>query len=126
MRFQGISGPCFYVKITILTSRSLKMDFSIQITCKCKATFAIVTLANHMKAYRHVFTSLSSEEKETKATHSGNAFLHGLTSIMPASIAYRATQIWTWLCFEWYLSNPSSGPLCASFITSILLIRYCF
>ncbi|KAG2106183.1 uncharacterized protein F5147DRAFT_746330 [Suillus discolor] len=44
-------------------------------------------------AYKHVFTSPSSVEKEPKATRSGNACLHGMTSVTIASIAYIATQV---------------------------------
>ncbi|KAG2089638.1 uncharacterized protein F5147DRAFT_748332 [Suillus discolor] len=45
------------------------------------------------QAYKHVFTSPSSVEKEPKATRSGNACLHGMTSVTIASIAYIATQV---------------------------------
>ncbi|KAG1759840.1 hypothetical protein EDD22DRAFT_122171 [Suillus occidentalis] len=44
-------------------------------------------------AYKHVFTSPSSVEREPKATRSGNARLHGMTSVTIASIAYIATQV---------------------------------
>jgi hypothetical protein len=44
------------------------------------------------QAYKHVFTSPSSVEKVPKATRSGNARIHGMTSVTPASIAYIATQ----------------------------------
>ena len=40
-----------------------------------------------------MFTSPSSVEKEPKATRSGNARLHGMTQVTPASIAYIATQV---------------------------------
>ncbi|TFK34091.1 hypothetical protein BDQ12DRAFT_614041 [Crucibulum laeve] len=43
-------------------------------------------------AYKHVFTSPSSVEKEPKATRSGNARIHGMTSVLSASIAYIAMQ----------------------------------
>jgi hypothetical protein len=46
-----------------------------------------------VQAYRHVFTSPSSVEKEPKATRSGNARLHGMTQVTPPSIAYIATQV---------------------------------
>ena len=45
------------------------------------------------KAYKHIFTSPSSVEKEPKATRSGNARLHGMTKVTAASIAYVATQV---------------------------------
>jgi len=45
------------------------------------------------QAYKHIFTSPSSVEKETKATRSGNARIHGMTKVTPASIVYIATQV---------------------------------
>ncbi|KAG1791016.1 uncharacterized protein HD556DRAFT_1241238 [Suillus plorans] len=44
-------------------------------------------------AYKHVFTSPSSVDREPKATRSGNAHLHGMNSVTVASIAYIATQV---------------------------------
>ncbi|KAG2757845.1 hypothetical protein P692DRAFT_201858825 [Suillus brevipes Sb2] len=44
-------------------------------------------------AYKHVFTSPSSVEREPKATQSGNARLHGMNSVTIASVAYIATQV---------------------------------
>ena len=45
------------------------------------------------QAYKHIFTSPSSVEKEVKATRSGNARLHGMTRVTTASLAYIATQV---------------------------------
>ncbi|KJA19284.1 hypothetical protein HYPSUDRAFT_143937 [Hypholoma sublateritium FD-334 SS-4] len=45
-----------------------------------------------VKAFKHIFTSPSSVEREAKATRSGNARIHGMTSVTHASIAYAATQ----------------------------------
>lgn len=45
------------------------------------------------QAYKHVFTSPSSVDKVTKATRSGNARIHGMTSVTHPSIAYIATQV---------------------------------
>ena len=47
-----------------------------------------------MQAFKHIFTSPSSVEKENKATRSGNARIHGMTRVTLASIAYVATQVW--------------------------------
>ncbi|KAG2112776.1 hypothetical protein DEU56DRAFT_759593 [Suillus clintonianus] len=44
-------------------------------------------------AYKHVFTSPSSVDREPKATRSGNARLHGMNCVTMASIAYIATQV---------------------------------
>ncbi|KAG6912168.1 hypothetical protein DXG01_016779, partial [Tephrocybe rancida] len=45
-----------------------------------------------VKAFKFVFTSPSSVDKDPKATRSGNARLHDMTSVTPASVAYIATQ----------------------------------
>jgi hypothetical protein len=45
------------------------------------------------QAYKHIFTSPSSVDKEAKATRSGNARIHGMTRVTTASIAYTATQV---------------------------------
>ena len=45
------------------------------------------------KAYKHIFTLLSSVESVNKATQSGNAQIHGMTQVTPASIAYITTQV---------------------------------
>ncbi|KAG6906178.1 hypothetical protein DXG01_015411 [Tephrocybe rancida] len=44
-------------------------------------------------AYKYIFTSPSSVDKEPKATKSGNARIHGMTQVTLASIAYVATQV---------------------------------
>ncbi|KAH6888289.1 hypothetical protein BKA70DRAFT_1121574 [Coprinopsis sp. MPI-PUGE-AT-0042] len=46
-----------------------------------------------IKAYKHIFTSPSSVEREVKATRSGNARIHGMTSVTRASLAYISTQV---------------------------------
>ncbi|KAH7923133.1 hypothetical protein BV22DRAFT_1015956, partial [Leucogyrophana mollusca] len=46
-----------------------------------------------VSAYKHIFTSPSSVDKEPKATRSGNARIHGMTRVTTASIAYVATQV---------------------------------
>ncbi|KAG2046382.1 hypothetical protein BDR06DRAFT_985610 [Suillus hirtellus] len=43
--------------------------------------------------FKHVFTSLSSMDKEPKAMRSRNAYLHGMKSVTKASLAYIAMQI---------------------------------
>lgn len=45
------------------------------------------------KGFKHIFTSPSSVDKEPKATRSGNARIHGMTSVTIASLAYVATQV---------------------------------
>ncbi|KJA16430.1 hypothetical protein HYPSUDRAFT_107673, partial [Hypholoma sublateritium FD-334 SS-4] len=45
-----------------------------------------------VKAFKHIFTSPSSVDREAKATRSGNARIHGMTSVTSASIVYAATQ----------------------------------
>ncbi|TEB21637.1 hypothetical protein FA13DRAFT_1757488 [Coprinellus micaceus] len=43
--------------------------------------------------FKHVFIAPSSAEESSRATRAGNARLHGMTRVTPASIAYIATQI---------------------------------
>jgi len=45
------------------------------------------------QAYKHVFTSPSSVDNQTKATRSGNARIHRMTQVTLASVAYIATQV---------------------------------
>jgi hypothetical protein len=52
-------------------------------------------LTTTSQAFKYIFTSPSSVDKEPKATRSGNARLHGMTKVTPASIAYIATQVWS-------------------------------
>ena len=55
--------------------------------------FFFTTNLRHFQTYKHIFTSPSSVEREAKATRSGNARIHGMTRVTPASIAYAATQV---------------------------------
>ena len=48
------------------------------------------------QAYKYIFTSPSSIEKEPKVTHSGNVRIHGMAQVTAPSIAYIATQVWSW------------------------------
>jgi hypothetical protein len=52
-----------------------------------------IPTAFFFQGYKHIFTSPSSVEKEAKATRSGNARIHGMTQVTPASIAYVSTQV---------------------------------
>ncbi|KAI6012367.1 hypothetical protein EDC04DRAFT_2870892 [Pisolithus marmoratus] len=45
-----------------------------------------------VSAYKHIFTSPSSVDQELKATHSGNACIHGMCCMTKASITYVTTQ----------------------------------
>lgn len=74
-----------------------------------------------MKAFKYIFTSPSSVEKEAKATRSGNARIHGMTSVTPASIAYASTQVSKfWHCQLW-VSNTHLllGTLCIDIISNV-------
>ena len=46
-----------------------------------------------LQAYKYIFTSPSSVEKEPKATRSGNAQIHGMMRVTMPSIAYVAMQV---------------------------------
>ncbi|KAG1823891.1 uncharacterized protein BJ212DRAFT_1444806 [Suillus subaureus] len=43
--------------------------------------------------FKHVFTSPSSVDKEPKATHSSNTYLHSMKSVTKGCLAYIATQV---------------------------------
>lgn len=51
------------------------------------------THVSGLQTFKHVFTSPSSVHKTPAATRSGNARIHGMTSVTPASISYIATQV---------------------------------
>jgi len=72
----GSSGTSFLFGLVLTSSQS-----SLHYSLHC------------LQAYKHIFTSPSSVEKEVKATRSGNARIHGMTRVTPASLAYIATQV---------------------------------
>ncbi|KAH6910439.1 hypothetical protein BKA70DRAFT_1424106 [Coprinopsis sp. MPI-PUGE-AT-0042] len=67
-----------------------------------------------VKAYKHIFTSPSSVEREAKATCSGNARIHGMTSVTRASLAYIGTQVFLPQCL------PNSETDSETFYNSVL------
>ncbi|KIM75190.1 hypothetical protein PILCRDRAFT_681578 [Piloderma croceum F 1598] len=73
-----------------------------------------------VSAYKHIFTSPSSVEKEPKATRSGNARIHGMTQVTPASIAYIATQVRFALSSSPVFSRTDTVTDSETFYTSIL------
>lgn len=77
------------------------------------------------QAYKHVFTSPSSVEREPKATRSGNARLHGMTSVTIASIAYIATQVRRVrrFCMQTILTS-TEGPVCVKLVFGVLKDRH--
>jgi hypothetical protein len=84
-----------------------------------------------LQAFKYIFTSPSSVEKEAKATRSGNARIHGMTRVTTASIAYTATQVRLSLNRISYKPNnyidrpfPESASLRLIILICILQIRY--
>ncbi|KAG2752866.1 hypothetical protein P692DRAFT_201838181 [Suillus brevipes Sb2] len=71
-------------------------------------------------AYKHVFTSPSSVDREPKATRSGNARIHGMTRITLPSIAYIATQVRFALTSSPVFSRTDTVTDSERFYTSIL------
>lgn len=65
-----------------------------------------------LEAYKHIFTSPSSVEKEPKATRSGNARIHGMTSVTTASIAYVATQVLVLLLLTFPAIDETADSVC--------------
>jgi hypothetical protein len=51
-------------------------------------------LSHIYQGFKHVFTSPSSvEQEEVRATRAGNAYIHGMTNVTKASLAYITTQV---------------------------------
>ena len=65
------------------------------------------------QAYKHIFTSPSSVEKEVKAMRSGNAWLHRMTWRTSASLAYIAT-----LCH--FTTDHLAALLCTVILLGLL------
>ena len=73
------------------------------------------------QAYKHIFTSPSSVEKETKATRSGNARLHGMTRVTTASLAYIATQVRLAVAlFRLSTTDHQAAPFCTVILLGLL------
>jgi hypothetical protein len=71
--------------------------------------------------YKHIFTSPSSvDDDEPKATRSGNARLHGMTSVTKASLAYVATQVRFALCSASTFSRADTVTDSETFYNSVL------
>ncbi|KAH6916530.1 hypothetical protein BKA70DRAFT_1419434 [Coprinopsis sp. MPI-PUGE-AT-0042] len=73
-----------------------------------------------VKAYKHIFTSPSSVEREAKATRSGNARIHGMTSVTRASLAYIGTQVRFSLTSTPIFSRSDSETDSETFYNSVL------
>ncbi|KAG0694063.1 hypothetical protein DFH29DRAFT_985362 [Suillus ampliporus] len=70
--------------------------------------------------FKHIFTSPSSVDKETKATCSGNAYLHGMRSVTKGSLAYIAMQVWFSLSSSSVFSHTDTVMDSKNFYHSIL------
>ena len=55
--------------------------------------YVIHLVESDVQAFKHILNSLSSVEKDVKATRSGNARIHGMTQVTAASLVYVATQV---------------------------------
>ncbi|KAG2056215.1 hypothetical protein BDR06DRAFT_981606 [Suillus hirtellus] len=73
-----------------------------------------------VNAFRHIFTSPSSVDKEPKATRAGNARIHGMTTVTSASVAYVATQIRFALCSSSVFSRTDTVTDSETFYHSLL------
>jgi hypothetical protein len=79
-----------------------------------------------IQAYKHVFTSPSSVEKEPKATRSGNARIHGMKSVTIASIAYIATQVLRFpvhMIIDITLKCQFLDSICSELVCCVLSVR---
>jgi len=73
-----------------------------------------------VSAYKHVFTSPSSVNNVSKARRSGNAKIHGMKRVTPASIAYIATQVRFALTSSAVFSRTDTATDSECFYTSVL------
>lgn len=64
------------------------------------------------QAFKHIFTSPSSVDREPRATRSGNARIHGMKNVTVASLAYVATQVRPPLDSQASVSDTPSGAVC--------------
>ncbi|KAF6750851.1 hypothetical protein DFP72DRAFT_851379 [Ephemerocybe angulata] len=71
-------------------------------------------------AYKHVFTSPSSVDDDPKSTRSGNARIHGMTCVTPASVAYITTQLRFALSSASIFSRTDKETDSETFYTSVL------
>ncbi|KZP03035.1 hypothetical protein FIBSPDRAFT_915387 [Athelia psychrophila] len=71
-------------------------------------------------AYKYIFTSPSSVEREAKATRSGNARIHGMKEVTLPSIAYVATQVRFSLCSSSVFTRNDTNTDSERFYHSIL------
>ena len=73
----------------------MERSFSQRYPCLSEfhQSFGLYSINWRMQAYKHIFTSPSSVEKEPKATRSGNARIHGMTKVTLPSLAYVSTQV---------------------------------
>ncbi|KAF6741086.1 hypothetical protein DFP72DRAFT_863184 [Ephemerocybe angulata] len=73
-----------------------------------------------VKGFKHIFTSPSSVDDEPRATRSGNARIHGMTRVTPASLAYAMTQVRFALSSASVFSRTDRETDSETFYTSIL------
>ena len=89
------NGHYLYMLTTVMIQRIRGTVFFVVLSLflSVRFIFHYNALTHLAQAYKHVFTSPSSVDKEPKATRSGNARIHGMTCVTLPSIAYIATQV---------------------------------
>jgi hypothetical protein len=111
------------------SGRPLERSLPKPTSCHSKHISAHVVLTDwHLaiQAFKHVFTSPSSaNDDEPKATKSGNARIHGMTTVTKASLAYIATQVRITIYKTLYLSLSKIGAVFAVLYEHIFANRYC-
>lgn len=72
----------------------LRSQLLVLVRCDSMLSYSLREEPEIIQAYKHVFTSPSSaDHDDAKATRSGNAHMHGMTSVTTGSLAYIATQV---------------------------------
>jgi hypothetical protein len=96
-------------------------ELLVWVSCTHLFLTCIYCLFRCEQAFKHIFTSPSSVEKEVKATRSGNARIHGMTRVTTASLAYIATQVRLLVTpFLHYAPDHMAAPLCTVFLLGLL------
>jgi hypothetical protein len=94
LMMMGDEWPIFiYQGYTYDPNDPWKGLFRSSLLVKVRLCLSSLISPSYFQAFKYVFTSPSSVEKEPKATRSGNAHIHGMVCITLPSVTYIATQV---------------------------------
>ena len=122
----AISGQCWCMRIWSTTLMTRGVGFlEVRFLFGCVFSSLLAYAANfRLQAFKHIFTSPSSVEKEVKAMRLGNTRIHGMTRVTAASIAYTATQVRLLLTRAFYRPNNNTDRILSRFASPYHHHRY--